>query len=216
MADRTLSRISRRRTAALSDGSAEYAARRAQLIRIAAQIFHEKGYASSTLGDIAKVFGTDRASLYYYTGGKEELLGEAVTRPVEHRVEEAESVIASSLSAGEKTQRLIEIVLEAQFEDYPAVQVFIRETAVRVTDTTTALSVQLAGLRRRLESCFVRAVEEGVASGWLRQDIPSSLLVHSLLGTVLSTHRWIKPDGGQTAAEIAEAFGRLFRNGATA
>ena len=214
VADTPMSRISRRRNAALSDGSAEYAARRAQLIGIAAQVFHEKGYASSTLSDIAQIFGTDRASLYYYAGGKEELLREGVTAVVEHRVEEAEAVVVSPATPLAKASRLIRIVVDAQFEDFPAVQVFIRESAVRISDTASDLSSQLTVLRRRLEKCFTRVVEEGVASGVLRDDVPVALLVHGLLGTVLSTHRWIMPGGAHSAAEVAEAFEKLFLQGA--
>lgn len=47
------SRIAQRRSAALAEGGADYNARRAELIRVAADVFRGKGYAASTLHDIA-------------------------------------------------------------------------------------------------------------------------------------------------------------------
>lgn len=64
------SRIAMRRRAALAEGSPDYLAKRADLIKCAAAVFSEKGYNSATLNDVAACFGTDRASLYYYVGSK--------------------------------------------------------------------------------------------------------------------------------------------------
>lgn len=214
MADKTISRISRRRTAAQHDGSAEYAAKRAELIRIAAQVFYEKGYASATLSDIAEVFGTDRASLYYYVGGKEELLREAVTGLVERRIEEAEAVCEGATPPREKLRLLIQIIVGSQIENYPALQVFIRESATRVATYTAALAEALIGLSRRLETCFVRTVQEGVDTGALRRDLPASLITQALLGSLFSMYRWYRPGLEHDADAVADTFEKLFLEGA--
>ena len=67
--------IGRRRAAALAEGSAAYAERRAEIIAAAAKVFREKGYRGTSLADVAESLDTDRASLYYYIGSKEELFG---------------------------------------------------------------------------------------------------------------------------------------------
>ncbi len=76
------SRIARRRSTALSEGGPDYAAKRAELVRVATAVFRLRGYAATSLNEIAHAFGTDRASLYYYVASKEELFQECVADAV--------------------------------------------------------------------------------------------------------------------------------------
>src|ERR1700712_5008466 len=98
MAEPLASRISQRRSAALTEGGADYSAKRAELIRVAAIVFREKGYAAATLNDVAALFGTDRASLYYYVASKEELFQECISGIVSANIANLEIAAASDLS----------------------------------------------------------------------------------------------------------------------
>ncbi len=84
--------ISRRRAAALAEGGAAYAERRAEIIATAARIFREKGFRGASLADVAESLGTDRASLYYYIGSKEELFHEIVRGAAEANAQQAEAI----------------------------------------------------------------------------------------------------------------------------
>ena len=75
---RERSNIDRRRTRARSSPSPAYLNRRRELIDAAARVMSRKGVTETTLGDIAREAGTDRASVYYYVTGKEELLPTAM------------------------------------------------------------------------------------------------------------------------------------------
>ena len=70
--------IGRRRAAALAEGGAAYTERRAEIVAAAAQVFRKKGFTATSLADIAESLGTDRATLYYYIGSKDELFHEIV------------------------------------------------------------------------------------------------------------------------------------------
>src|SRR6267154_2668619 len=89
---RMQSGISRRRAAALAEGGAAYAERRAEIIATAAKIFREKGFRGASLADVAESLGTDRASLYYYIGSKEELFHEIVRDAAEANARQAEAI----------------------------------------------------------------------------------------------------------------------------
>ena len=56
--------------------SAQAAPRRAELLDVAISLFYEKGYAHTTLQDIADGMGFTKAAVYYYAKTKEELLVE--------------------------------------------------------------------------------------------------------------------------------------------
>ena len=46
----------------------------------AARLFHEYGYAATSMNDVAKAMKMTKAGLYYYTKGKEELLFQILDR----------------------------------------------------------------------------------------------------------------------------------------
>jgi AcrR family transcriptional regulator len=58
----------------LLEPSADYVARREEIVSAAAQVFREKGYDAGTLDDVADALQLRRASLYYYVRSKANLL----------------------------------------------------------------------------------------------------------------------------------------------
>jgi AcrR family transcriptional regulator len=58
----------------LLEPSADYVARREDILAAAARVFHEKGYDAGTLDDVADALDLRRASLYYYVRSKSNLL----------------------------------------------------------------------------------------------------------------------------------------------
>lgn len=207
------SRISQRRSAALTEGGADYSAKRAELIRVAATVFREKGYAAATLNDIAAVFGTDRASLYYYVGSKEELFQAAVTGLVQANLERAEAIAASDLSPRAKLRGLVETIMQSQVDHYPYMHVYIQEDMRQVPTQDALWATQMVEFTHRMEACFITAIEEGVKSGAFRSDVPSTLLANSLFGMMMWTHRWFVPGRKYTADDIVDAFDKVFFEG---
>jgi TetR/AcrR family transcriptional regulator, cholesterol catabolism regulator len=119
--------ISRRRAAQTLDGSAEYAAKREELVRAAANVFREKGYRSTTLNDIAKLAGLDRATVYYYFGSKEELFREAVQGLLDANLVEAERLLRDKIALPRaKLRHLIEMLMLSYEAKYPYAYVYMQ------------------------------------------------------------------------------------------
>src|ERR671936_3070023 len=53
--------------------------RRAELTRIAARLFAEKGYQGTSLADLAEELGVQKPSLYHHIASKEDLLWEVAS-----------------------------------------------------------------------------------------------------------------------------------------
>jgi AcrR family transcriptional regulator len=208
------SRISQRRRAAQVDGNSEYAAKRNELIRLAATVFREKGYESATLNDVAKRFGTDRASLYYYVGSKEELFHECVKGILDDNLAAGERILAmKDSSPRQKLQLLLETVLVSYEANYPYMYVYIQEDMAQLNQATTSWASEMTRQTRRLEKLFLTVIDEGKTLGIFRDDVPTSLAANALFGMLNWTHRWYKPGRKQSAHEVAEAFSKIFFEG---
>jgi AcrR family transcriptional regulator len=119
--------IGRRRRAALREGGPSYTARREEVVQVAAQLFREKGYERTTLNDVASALGTDRASLYYYVGSKEELLQEIVRRVLIQNLEMAERVIDRVATGRQKIEEIIREMIVSFDDNYPHMFVYIED-----------------------------------------------------------------------------------------
>lgn len=205
------SRIARRRTAARDGGGPAYAAKRDKLISVAAEVFREKGYEAATLHDIADRFGTDRASLYYYVAGKEELLQEAVRGILDQNAEQVERIAEMDLDAPAKLTRLMEQLLASYEANYPYMYVFLQEEHTILGDDNL-WAQQMADQTRRIERNTMAIIRQGVAEGTLRDDIPVKLAANAMFGMVNWTHRWLKP-GQPDSTTLASVFSTILTHG---
>lgn len=207
------SRIGQRRLAAKTDGGADYSAKRAELIRVAAEVFREKGYAPATLNDIAARFGTDRASLYYYVGSKEELFQECIKGTLEANIERAERIMASDLSPREKLTQLIGYVIEANVEHYPYMYVYIQEDMSHLGSKDAHWAREMEAKTHRFEGYFQTAIDEGMADGSFRTGMSTTLVANSLFGMLMWTHRWFVPGKKHSADDLVQTFTTIFFEG---
>jgi AcrR family transcriptional regulator len=204
------SRISQRRSAALADGGADYNARRAELIRVAANVFREKGYAAATLNDVASVLGTDRASLYYYVGSKEELFQECITVAVTDNIAKADAIYAADMTPRERLLHLIELLINSQVEHYPYMYVYMQEDMRQVVGQDAAWATEMVEATHRIEQYFITAIQDGVQAGIFRDDLPTTLVANSLFGMTQWTHRWFIPGRKYSAQDLINTFATIF------
>lgn len=210
------SNISRRRKTALADGSADYKIKRDEIVQVAVRLFKEKGYKSTTLSDIAKDAGLDRATVYYYVGSKEELFHEAVKGILDENILEAERLLrATAMNPREKLERLVERLMMSYEENYPHVYVYIQEEMFEVADDATPWAKQMVRQTRRFENVVSALLDQGVTQGFFRDDVPVRLAANAIFGMFNWTHRWFKPGGKQTARHVAAAFCKIFFDGMT-
>jgi TetR/AcrR family transcriptional regulator, cholesterol catabolism regulator len=206
------SQLGRRRKSALDKDKAAYAARRHEIIGFAADAFRAEGYDRTTLSDIAERAGADRASLYYYVGSKEELFREVTSGMLERNVTAAEEIAACPIGAREKLELIIAHHMDTHDAGFPQWSVLVQEMR-RIIDADTAWSRDVVAKMRRYESIVLAIVEEGIADGTIRGDVPPRLAMNAIFGMLNWTHRWFRPDGRFDAAAIAAAFTTIALDG---
>lgn len=210
----TVSNISRRRRSAQADGSADYVAKRAELLKIAASLFKEQGFQATKLADIAKAAGLDRATVYYYVGSKEELFQETVESVLDANISAAHALIAdASLRAVDRLRSIFVTLMKSYEEEYPATFVYIQEQMHQVEAWETAWAQEILRKTRAFDQTLLGFIRSAIAEGDLRGDIPPRLVENALFGMLNWTHRWFVPGRGMTGQEVAEAFWTIFTSG---
>jgi len=208
------SNISRRRKSALNDGGAKYKAKRDELIRLAADLFKEKGYQTTTLNDIANYAGLDRASVYYYVGNKEEFFRDAVKGGVEQNAENVAKVLTrDDISTREKLEQLVQLLMQSYSDSYPYMYLYIQEEMHKIADAKTPWAQEMLEKTKGFEHAVLALIKQGVAEGSFRDDIPASLAANTIFGMLNWTYRWYTPKSKYSAKEVADAFCKIFFTG---
>jgi AcrR family transcriptional regulator len=166
----------------------------------AARLFRERGYAVTSMRDIAADSGMLAGSLYYHFASKEDLLvavyAEGVKR-ISVAVEEAQSAASDPW---ERLERVCAAHLTALLEESDYGQVVIRVRPDDVPD----VAPRLTELRDGYERLFARAVDALP----LARKADRRALRLMLLGALNWSQTWYR-DGQESPAAIARRFVRL-------
>jgi AcrR family transcriptional regulator len=208
------SNISRRRAAALDEGKEGYLARRQAVIQAATEVFKDRGFRGTNLQHVAEALNTDRASLYYYVGSKEELFQEIVTEAVRMNTSRARAIRDDPGPAPEKIRRLISELMASYAENYPVLYVLIQENLTHVEPERSQWANEMRTLNREYESHLIEIIEAGQKEGTLRGESPAWLLAYGVLGAVAWSNRWFNPRTTTVPAEeIGSAFADMLLSG---
>jgi AcrR family transcriptional regulator len=188
--------IGRRRAAARDEGGDEYRQRRADIVRAAAGIFKEHGFRATKLGDVAEALHMDRASLYYYVGGKEELFQEVVGGAVAANADAAEAIRRGQGTAPEKLRTLITGLMTSYAENYPFLYVYIQENLSTVSRDRSPWSREMRRHNKRYETAVVEIVQSGA---WV--------IAYGIIGMVAWSNRWFDPN---SCAVDAQTIGKTY------
>jgi AcrR family transcriptional regulator len=195
------SRIAKRREAARDEGGAAYKERRAEIIRVAKEVFRTNGYRGTALSQVSDVLAMDRASLYYYVGSKEELFHEVVGDAVEANTVFAESIAAGEGSPAEKLRTVVVGLMQSYAESYPFLYFYIQEDLGHPGAKKTAWSRAMNKFNKRYEAALTAIVQEGVDDGTFATDADAWLITYGILGMLGWSNRWFDPRSSTVDAE---------------
>jgi AcrR family transcriptional regulator len=204
--------IAKRRAAAKEEASAHYLARRRDIVHAAAAVFRAQGVAATSIEDIARAAGVDRATLYYYVGGKDELFREVIGDAVLNNLQLAERIAAREDPAEEKLRALIAELMASYAQFYPHIYVFLRESPDTISAPVSP-GLDILDLQRRFDRALTSIIRDGIDSGVFRSDVPPRLAAYAILGMLNWTQRWFHPDGPVDADDVTSAFATIALEG---
>jgi AcrR family transcriptional regulator len=171
-------------------------------IRLKAQtLFRERGYAATSMRDLAEGLGIEAASLYNHISSKEEILQDICFAMAESFFATVEPIALSHLGPSEKLSQCIEAHLKVISESLDAAAVFQHEWRHMGEPYLSDFKL----MRRRYEQMFRRLIDEGIVTGAFR-NVDSVLAARTLLSAANWTYEWMKPTGKFQPAEITNVL----------
>ncbi|MCH9829141.1 MAG: TetR/AcrR family transcriptional regulator [Gammaproteobacteria bacterium] len=156
-----------------------------EILQAARELFCEKGYESTLMSEIAARIGVVEGTLYKYFSTKRELL----LRVLEHWYEEMFGDCAQDLvSLSSARARLHQLIWRhlRSIRDYPQLcRLMFREARADAGYRES----NLHALNRRYTRFLMDVVEQGVATGEFRHDMPAELLRDLVYGGI-EHHAW--------------------------
>ncbi len=161
----------------------DYNAKQLQIIEVAERLFSQKGFAGTSVRDIAQEADVNVSMISYYFGSKEKLI-EAL---FQFRMTESSSrletlVMASELSALQKFNVFIDSVIDRLMGNQCFHNIMLREQLS--SERTPIITEYIRGLKMRNLELIKRMIREGQEAGEFRKDINVSLMTTTLYGTV--------------------------------
>jgi AcrR family transcriptional regulator len=180
------------------------------ILRAAARLFRERGFADTGMRDIAAAADLSAANLYHYFDGKNDLLFYCQDRALDRMLAATASARRASRSAAERLRLVFTAHLHTLLDDIEGA------TAHLEVDTLPpAARSAIVKKRDRYEHALRRIIAEGIRSGELI-DMEPSLVARAMLGAMNWTVTWFRPEGPDSAAAVGHVISRFLVRGIAA
>src|SRR5215218_10866679 len=169
------------------------------LLRVAVEVFTERGYDGTSMEDLAARLGITKSAIYHHVTGKGELLRLALDRALDALFAVTDEPGATSGRSIDRLEHVVRGSVRVLAAELPFVTLLLR-----VRGNTDVERDALERRRRfdRVVTDLVRGAEE---EGDVRPDVDPALTSRLLFGTVNSLTEWYRPDGGLSPDALADA-----------
>jgi AcrR family transcriptional regulator len=165
----------------MAKGQRKKASKKELILKQAAAMFREKGFAATSMRDLAETVGIEAASLYNHIRSKNEML-EAICFDVANIFNShIENIESGSQRSIVKIESLLRFHIRQMIENYQEVYVSDREWKHLDEPYLSNFHIQRRNYRRK----FAAIIEEGIARNEIRKiDAPTAVLIilHAVSG----------------------------------
>lgn len=172
-----------------------------EVLDVSASLFHEKGYRSTSLTDIAEALGMNKASLYHYVRSKEDLVRQLILRASKRLRDVSRNPEIDAMRPDEALERLLREHCAVLMDCPNELGLLIQQR--KFVEPGVLLEISE---RERLYIAHVRSViARGVAEGVFRPadiSVTTSMITDVINGLL----RWYRPDGRLSRDETVDAI----------
>lgn len=192
-----------------ANGRRSRGAHRAQQIVEAAQrLFHEQGYAATSMEDIANAVGILKGSLYYYVDSKEDLL----FRIVAHVHDIVTNLLDQAIQRDDLTPlgRIVEFVrLQLRYNASN-----VTELAVYHHDWARLEGARYDEIKRRRlanEAAMLELIDQAKQLGEIPKSIDSRLALAHTMAVMVWPYTWYNPRSRTSPDQLADSGAEFVR-----
>jgi AcrR family transcriptional regulator len=175
------------------------------LVDAATDLFSKKGYAGTTIDDIAEKADVAKVTFYAYFKSKEEIALQIRSRCMEEAISYTETLLAKKLDANEMIEAVIKDVAEWTEENWQLLDVFcalrfspLFERGAPGQDETRECKAE------PMVICLEAIISRGQKAGLYRSNVDSLKIAHLLdLAILCEQHYWIQ--SGRPSRKALEA-----------
>lgn len=177
----------------------------AEIGRIAAEVFSEKGYLNATLADVAHAAGITKGGVFHYFSTKEELLFLIIYR----HLDKALNNMKSKLDTCDSNHEKISIFIQNHINNYRDNQAESR-LALHERGNLPEKHLRIIKEKEREYVGILKAIIEKLMTRRKQNAKNATLITYSLLGMLTWPYAWFNPKGKSTPEELSELIYKIF------
>jgi len=182
--------------------------RKDQIETVATALFKERGFAATSMRDLANEVGIEAASIYSHVRSKEELLQSICFKMAQDFFEVLEKLDSKELSFGQRLREIITAHVLIITRNVAASVVFQQEWR----HLSEPYLSHFLELREQYEQRIRDIISEGAEKGeFVTSD--ARFVTRTLLSSLNWIPQWYQLDGFLSPADIARNIADLFLNG---
>ena len=180
--------------------------RRQAIEDVASALFRERGYAATSVRDIARALDIQGASLYAHVASKADVLWTIVDRAATRfeSAADAAGTLPASAGSAARIAAFVRAHVGVVTADPELASVFVHEWRHLEGERRAAILERRDAYERRLRD----AIADGMASGELLPTDPA-VAASFILGALNAVAAWYRPDGRLAADRIADHYADL-------
>jgi AcrR family transcriptional regulator len=180
-----------------------------QILEAAAHIFHERGYADTSVQDVANAVGLLKGSLYYYIESKEDLLFR-VLQDVHAQAKQILDVVPEmDVPPLERLAAYVRGHVEFNLRNIEKVAVYYHDFSQLSPDRRE----EIVATRKRYEEFVIALIEEAQAAGEVDPDLDAHVATYSVLGMLNWVYTWYRPGGKVSISDFADLVAEIVVGG---
>jgi len=184
---------------AMKEGVSRF--KRGLVLRAAAKLFSERGYAATTIDAITAELSASRRAIYDHFAGKAEILVEICEQAVRFSVDLAERIAREPGDPVAKLRRLARDFTTIVIENQDYIAISSREMKFLPAESRR----RILRMQERFDRILTQILAEGVARGRFAVADPAMTGL-AISGMIIWVHRWYRAGGRLSQQEIAEAM----------
>ena len=177
------------------------------ILRSAARLFRERGFADTGMRDIAAAADLSPANLYHYFTSKHDLLFYCQDRALDRMLAAAVSARRTARSASDRLHLVLTAHLQTLLDEIEGATAHLQ-----IDSLPPPLRDAIVKKRDRYERAVRRLIAEGIERGEL-VNLDPAVVVRAMLGAMNWTVTWFRPNGPDSASTVGNIIARFLLRG---